>query len=152
MAGDWNGHGTDTVGYYRPSNATFYLSDSNTQANVDHQVKFGNPNEIPIKGDWNGDGTDKVGIHARPNPASTARPRTPTPSSTAAASVTPPTSPSPASGNHHPLTGTTAGHRTRLQQSGKYGVRPRPLTLPLDVLAGAHGATEHTAETAARAG
>ncbi|MFF4422312.1 hypothetical protein ACFY04_16275 [Streptomyces sp. NPDC001549] len=61
--GDWNGDGRDTVGVYRASGATFYLSDSNTSADVDHQVKFGNPGDVPVKGDWNGDGTDKVGVY-----------------------------------------------------------------------------------------
>ncbi|MFF1374597.1 hypothetical protein, partial [Streptomyces virginiae] len=32
-------------------------------APVNHQVRFGNPGDIPIKGDWNGDGTDKVGVY-----------------------------------------------------------------------------------------
>lgn len=31
LAGDWNGDGVDTVGVYRPPNATFYLTNSPAQ-------------------------------------------------------------------------------------------------------------------------
>uniref|UniRef100_UPI0004BEBCF1 hypothetical protein n=1 Tax=Streptomyces pyridomyceticus TaxID=68260 RepID=UPI0004BEBCF1 len=63
IVGNWSGTGKTTIGVYRPTDTTFYLSNTNTTANVDHTIKFGNPGDIPIKGDWNGTGTDKVGIY-----------------------------------------------------------------------------------------
>ncbi|MEV6584032.1 hypothetical protein AB0M92_38555, partial [Streptomyces sp. NPDC051582] len=48
---------------YRPTDQTFYLTDSNTSADINHQITFGNAGDIPVKGDWNGDGTDKIGVY-----------------------------------------------------------------------------------------
>ncbi|MCP4248690.1 MAG: VCBS repeat-containing protein, partial [bacterium] len=62
VCGDWNGDGTDTIGIYRPSNATFYLRYSNTTGFADQQFTFGSGFGSPFAGDFNGDGKDTVGL------------------------------------------------------------------------------------------
>ncbi|MGI9667637.1 MAG: SpoIID/LytB domain-containing protein, partial [Acidimicrobiia bacterium] len=58
FVGDWDGDGDETVGIYRPSDATFYLRNTNTQGIADIVVPFGNSGDQPIAGDWDGDGVD----------------------------------------------------------------------------------------------
>jgi hypothetical protein len=67
VTGDWNGDGTDDVGYWRPSTRKFSL-DANGNgrwdgaAGGDTQTSpFGLATDVPVTGDWNGDGTDDVG-------------------------------------------------------------------------------------------
>jgi hypothetical protein len=64
ITGDWNGDGTDTIGFYRPGNATFYL-DYDNDGIVDTSQEWGVPNEgeIPLIGDWNNDDTDTTGVY-----------------------------------------------------------------------------------------
>src|SRR4051794_10904868 len=62
MAANW----ADTVGVYRPANASFYLRNSNTQGNAEVALNFGRPGAIPLVGDWDGDGVDTAGTY---NPA-----------------------------------------------------------------------------------
>lgn len=62
VAGDWNKDGKDTLGAYRSSNSTFYLTNNNSSAGVPG-FGFGNSGDIPIAGDWNGDGTTTVGVY-----------------------------------------------------------------------------------------
>jgi hypothetical protein len=55
-----------TVGVYRPSNATFYLTKSNyvSLGNfADAVISYGIPGDLPITGDWDGDGIDTVGVY-----------------------------------------------------------------------------------------
>ena len=62
VAGDWNKDGKDTLGAYRKSNATFYLTNSNSSAGV-AGFQYGDFGDIPLAGDWNGDGTTTVGVY-----------------------------------------------------------------------------------------
>ena len=62
VAGDWNKDGKDTLGVYRPSNSTFYLTNSNSDAGV-AGFGFGNSGDIPIAGDWDGIGGSTFGVY-----------------------------------------------------------------------------------------
>jgi len=57
FAGDWNGDGIATIGFYDPSTATWYLRNSNTAGNADMTFLYGGADSIPAVADWNGDGT-----------------------------------------------------------------------------------------------
>ena len=65
VIGDWDGDGVKTIGLYNPTNAAFYLKNSNTTGFADVVIAFGVPGNswIPIAGDWNGDGYDTVGLY-----------------------------------------------------------------------------------------
>jgi hypothetical protein len=68
LAGDWNGDGTDTIGFYRPSNSTFHL-DYDNDGTTDIELAFADSSDkpaegdMPITGDWDGDGTDTIGFY-----------------------------------------------------------------------------------------
>ena len=64
VAGDWNGDGLDSPGVFRPSLATFYLSDQDTNASVygDYNVTLGLTGDAPIVGDWIAQGHAGVGV------------------------------------------------------------------------------------------
>jgi hypothetical protein len=68
LAGDWNGDGTVTVGVFRPSNGTFYLSNtyltigaqpvlSVSSFAVDPTLGY-----APVVGNWTGTAGDKLGL------------------------------------------------------------------------------------------
>lgn len=65
VVGDWNNTGTDKVGFFRPSSATFFLDYDGDGALdgcvTDKCIAFGDAADIPVVGDWNGTGTTKVG-------------------------------------------------------------------------------------------
>lgn len=63
VVGDWDGDGDDTVGVFRPSNNTYFLSNSN-DANppADFTIVIGLAEDLPIAGDWNADGVDTPGF------------------------------------------------------------------------------------------
>ncbi len=66
VAGDWNGDGTDTIGYYR--RGTFYLRNSNSSGGADISFAFGNSEgDLPIAGDWNEDRRDTIGVYRPSN-------------------------------------------------------------------------------------
>ena len=46
--------GTDTIGVYNPTPATFDLRNSNTPGNADVSVQYGNLGAKPLVGDWDG--------------------------------------------------------------------------------------------------
>jgi len=57
----------DTIGIYRPSNATFYLRGSNTQGYTDLTVQYGTWASYPVVGDWTGLGVSTIGVVDRSN-------------------------------------------------------------------------------------
>jgi len=62
--GDWDGNGTITIGIFRPSNATWYLTNNvNFRGGAPDVVfQYGNPGDVPVVGDWNCDGVDTPGM------------------------------------------------------------------------------------------
>jgi hypothetical protein len=70
VTGDFNGDGTDEVGFWRPSNGRFHLDtngngiwDGPPPYGTDYRTGwFGLPTDIPVTGDFDGDGTDDVGF------------------------------------------------------------------------------------------
>lgn len=62
FAGDWNGDGVDTPGWYDPQTSTWYLRNSLSSGAPDIQFTYGSPGDIPVVGDWNGDGIDTIGV------------------------------------------------------------------------------------------
>ena len=65
LTGDWNGDGTDTVGFYDPATSTFFLNNANASGSADLMYNFGPASSgwTPIVGDWDGNGTDTVGFY-----------------------------------------------------------------------------------------
>jgi hypothetical protein len=68
LAGDWNGDGIDTIGYYRPSTGQFVLSDTPSALvlgipSTTYFFTFGSLGDKPVAGDWDGDGKDTVGVY-----------------------------------------------------------------------------------------
>ena len=59
------GSGTDTIGLYNPTNATFYLRNSNTAGYADTTFAYGPAQSgwKPLVGDWTGNGTDTIGLY-----------------------------------------------------------------------------------------
>jgi hypothetical protein len=62
VAGDWNGDGTDTIGFYHPSNGSFHLRNSNSAGKDDISFAYGETEDLPVVGDWNEDGVDTIGV------------------------------------------------------------------------------------------
>jgi hypothetical protein len=63
VAGDWDGDGVETVGFYRPSTGQFFLTNSNTpSAPILYNFTFGIPGDIPLVGDWDNDGKAGIGV------------------------------------------------------------------------------------------
>jgi hypothetical protein len=67
VAGDFNGDGVDTIGYF--SGGVWNL-DFDGDGVTETVYNFGNANDLPVVGDWNGDGTDEIGTR-RPWPSNT---------------------------------------------------------------------------------
>jgi hypothetical protein len=63
IAGDWDGDGVDTVGVFRPSNNTFFLTNSNdTNPPIEITTVVGAAEDLPLAGDWDGNGVDGIGL------------------------------------------------------------------------------------------
>lgn len=71
VMGDWDGDGTDTVGVYNATTATFHLRNQNSAGLGEITFGFGEPATswmdwrlwIPIAGDWDDDGIDTIGLY-----------------------------------------------------------------------------------------
>lgn len=69
VAGDWDGDGATSVGFYRYSDASWHLGQ---ELNDGSDLTFnfgpaGNTTVQPVVGDWNGDGKDTVGFYVPSN-------------------------------------------------------------------------------------
>ena len=69
VVGDWNGDGTDTIGYVRAvgANLEWHLRNADTIGAPDLVFNFGltSAGDQPVVGDWNGDGIDTIGVVRR---------------------------------------------------------------------------------------
>ena len=53
IAGDWDGNGTVTVGWFDPPTGTFHLLERNADLSPERTVVFGGaPDAIPVAGKW----------------------------------------------------------------------------------------------------
>ena len=55
LAGDYDGDGRDSVGFYDPSSGFFFLKNSNEAGNGDYVYGYGEAGATPLIGDWDGD-------------------------------------------------------------------------------------------------
>jgi uncharacterized delta-60 repeat protein len=71
LAGDWNGDGTDTVGFFDPGTCTWWLRNSLSSGYAELVFRYGDPtrvadqganNWVPLVGDWDGNRTETVGL------------------------------------------------------------------------------------------
>lgn len=65
LAGDWNGDGIVTAGFFDRATSTFHLRNSNTSGVDDLAFRFGPPGTtwVPLAGDWDGNRTTTVGFY-----------------------------------------------------------------------------------------
>jgi hypothetical protein len=73
LVGDWDGNGTDTIGFFDPATCTWYLRNTLSTGVADYTFAYGAPsltfghgadNWQPLVGDWDGNGTDTIGFYA----------------------------------------------------------------------------------------
>lgn len=66
IVGDWDNDGFDTVGFYRPTQAKFFLSNTKMIQGavpiISETYTLGTSNRVPVIGDWDGDGKDTIGV------------------------------------------------------------------------------------------
>jgi hypothetical protein len=67
FGGDFDGNGFDSIGIYRSSNTTWYMTNNSTPSgitfsDIDFVLNIGT--RKPVIGDWNGDGISTVGSFA----------------------------------------------------------------------------------------
>ena len=60
LAGDWNGDGHDTPGWFRDGQIDLVADVDDAEARVD--FTYGRRGDVPVAGDWNGDGRDTVAV------------------------------------------------------------------------------------------
>jgi len=65
VTGDWDGNGSETIGFYDVATSSFFLKNSNTPGPADIVATFGAPGLgfVPIVGDWDGNDTDTIGLY-----------------------------------------------------------------------------------------
>jgi hypothetical protein len=61
LAGDWNGNGRDTVGWYEEGIFRLSMANKSYGARI-VTFPYGRIGDVPVVGDWNGDGRDTVGV------------------------------------------------------------------------------------------
>jgi hypothetical protein len=67
FAGDWDGNGFDSIGIYRNSNQTWFLTNNSTPSGItfsDIDFVWNIWITSPITGDWDGDGVSTVGYRS----------------------------------------------------------------------------------------
>jgi len=65
FAGDWDGNGFDSIGIYRSSNQTWFLTNNSTPSGItfsDINFVWDISANLPVVGDWDGDGATTVGL------------------------------------------------------------------------------------------
>jgi hypothetical protein len=69
IAGDWDGDGDDSPGFYDPDNGVFFLKLANEAGPADLLFGYGPAAAgwLPVVGDWDGNGTDTVGLYSPSN-------------------------------------------------------------------------------------
>jgi hypothetical protein len=63
-SGDWEANGFDSIGIYRASNQTWFLSNNSTPDGItfsDLSVVWDISTTAPVVGDWNGDNATDIG-------------------------------------------------------------------------------------------
>jgi hypothetical protein len=60
VAGDWDGDGIATPGYFEGGTWMFY--DSLTADEPYRELQYGEAGDVPVVGDWDGDGVETVGV------------------------------------------------------------------------------------------
>jgi len=64
VAGDWDGSGVASPGFFRPANALFQLFlRRGSRIEPYLTVQFGLAGDVPLAGDWNGDGRSGIGVY-----------------------------------------------------------------------------------------
>lgn len=67
LAGDWDGDGVDTVGFFRvgeDGRPEFVFAAENVEGgDIAYRVSFGEAGDMPLVGDWDGDGRDGIGVY-----------------------------------------------------------------------------------------
>lgn len=66
VAGDWDGNGFDSIGVYRSSNHTWYLTNNSAPAGITFagvNFVFDIGSGIPVVGDWKGDHSTRIGYY-----------------------------------------------------------------------------------------
>lgn len=63
LAGDWNGDGTKTVGWW--DDGRWVMTNYNSSGGVAYDFGWGVAGQIPVAGDWDGNGTDTPGTYER---------------------------------------------------------------------------------------
>jgi hypothetical protein len=64
FAGDWDGNGFDSIGIYRSSNQTWFLTNNSTPSGItfsDIDFVLDIDTNLPVVGDWDGDGDSTPG-------------------------------------------------------------------------------------------
>ncbi|WP_309055852.1 hypothetical protein, partial [Streptomyces sp.] len=65
VSGDWDGDRASSVGWYRPSDGSWHLTNATTSGATTHYAfvygPAGDASVTPVVGDWDGDGKDSVG-------------------------------------------------------------------------------------------
>jgi hypothetical protein len=64
IAGDWDGNGTDEIGYFRGGNTFLLDSDGDRVLNLasDSQITISVPSARPSVADYNGDGRSEIAV------------------------------------------------------------------------------------------
>jgi hypothetical protein len=64
VAGDWDGNGFDSIGIYRASSQTWFMTNNSTPGGItfsDIDFVWTIGDNLPVVGDWDGDGDSTVG-------------------------------------------------------------------------------------------
>lgn len=62
VVGDWNGDGTDSIGFYVDGQWCLDRNGDGVWDNDDLWAELGHAKDQPVSGDWDGDGKDDIGV------------------------------------------------------------------------------------------